>query len=392
MLGRNPVAAVLFLVSLAIPASLAARTIEVRSDRDLRYALSIATPGTEIRIGTGRYRLNVYADKLQGTAEAPIVIYGANPASPPQFEGVRWQLVRPRHLTLRDITITNAGGESLNIDDGGSADEPATDVTLERIVIRDNTPQGNRDGIKLSGLDKFRIVDCQIAGWGTGGSGIDMVGCHNGVIERCRVKGNFAADANVGANGIQMKGGSSDIVVRRCSIENAGARGLNIGGSTGRAFFRPADANFEAKDITVEDCLIQGGLAAVAFVGVDGALVRHNTILFPRQQVIRILQETTEPNFVPSRNGQFERNLILFRDEELRELCNIGSNTAPQTFRFAENYWHNPSNPERTERFVRLPVAEVKPVFGPDPQGTLKDGVFSLAEGSPAEGYGVRPE
>ena len=41
--------------------------------------------------------------------------------------------------------------------------------------------------------------------------------------------------------------------------------GVNIGGSTGRAYFRPRPEGFEAKDITVEDCTFVG--SGAAFVG-----------------------------------------------------------------------------------------------------------------------------
>ena len=87
----------------------------------------------------------------------------------------------------------------------------------------------------------------------------------------------------------------------------------NIGGSTELQFFRPplkpGEAHWEAKHIRVEGNTFIGGGAAVAFVGVDGAVVRYNTIYHPDRWVIRILQETTEPGFVACRNGRFERNL-----------------------------------------------------------------------------------
>ena len=48
------------------------------------------------------------------------------------------------------------------------------------------------------------------------------------------------------------------------AYEDAGGRAVNIGGSTGLAYFRPAGANFEAREITVEDCEFLGGMCAVA--------------------------------------------------------------------------------------------------------------------------------
>jgi hypothetical protein len=182
-----------------------------------------------------------------------------------------------------------------------------------------------------------------------------MVGCSKGVVKRCE----FRDAGGDSANGVQTKGGSSDIVIQHCRFENAGGRAVNVGGSTGLAYFRPRDAKYEAKSITVEDCEFVGGMAAVAFVGVDGALVRHNTIYRPRRWPFRILQENTDPRFVASRNGQLVNNVIAFRSDEIRDVINIGGNTAPETFKFTGNVWYCLDRPSDTRRLVRLPVAEI---------------------------------
>jgi hypothetical protein len=137
-----------------------------------------------------------------------------------------------------------------------------------------------------------------------------MVGCHRGLIEGCRFLGREGFSQ---ATGPQTKGGSSEIVIRRCLFVDAGQRAVNLGGSTGMAYFRPPGARYEARDITVEGCVFVGSQAPIAFVGVDGATVRYNTIYRPSRWVMRILQETTEPGFPPCRNGRFEHNLIVFR-------------------------------------------------------------------------------
>ncbi len=103
----------------------------------------------------------------------------------------------------------------------------------------------------------------------------------------------------------------------------------------------------------MEDCVFVGGSAAVSFVNIGGAIFRHNTIVRPRNWVLRILQETREPGFVPSRNGVFERNLIVFRSD-LRDMVNVGPATAAETFRFMENWWCCEDRPERSQ--PRLPA------------------------------------
>jgi hypothetical protein len=96
--------------------------------------------------------------------------------------------------------------------------------------------------------------------------------------------------------GIQVKGGSSNIRIVRCRLEHAGSRAIQLGGSTGLQFFRPplkaGQEHAEARNLTVEGCTIIGSTGAIAFVGVDGAIVRFNKIYRPKRWAIRILQET----------------------------------------------------------------------------------------------------
>ena len=145
---------------------------------------------------------------------------------------------------------------------------------------------------------------------------------------------------------------------------------MNIGGSTGLQFFRPSlkadEEGYEAKDIRVEGNFFIGSEAPVAFVGVDGAVVRFNTIYRPKRWALRILQETRAPGFVPSRNGEFSDNIVVFRSDEWAEGgVSIGPHTAPQTFTFARNFWYCLDAPQRSR--PTLPTEEVGGVYGEDP-------------------------
>jgi hypothetical protein len=232
---------------------------------------------------------------------------------------------------------------------------------LRNPVIRDVGPTGNRDGIKLSGVDDFRVEGCTIERWGSGGSGIDMVGCHRGEIVGC----TFRHGDTVGDHGVQAKGGSRDVLIRRCRFENAGQRAVNLGGSTGLAFFRPKPEGYEAKDIMVEDCTSIGSMSPVAFVGADRAIVRHNTICRPRRWAFRILRETREPGFVPCRNGQFTDNLIAFRSDEMVVPINIGDATGREGFTVYRNAWYCLDAPNRSH--PKLPISETDGLYGIDP-------------------------
>lgn len=289
---------------------------------------------------------------------------------------------------MHNLVLAKGRENGLNIDDGGSVKTPAHHIVLRGLVVRDIGSDRNHHGIKLSGLDDFRIEKCVVERWGTKGSGIDMVGCHRGVISHS----TFREGDKVGANGVQMKGGSSHVTVRYCRFENAGGRAVNLGGNTGLPYFRPSPQGYEAKDIVVEDCMFVGSMAPLAFVGVDGATVRHNTFYRPARWLMRILQENQDPKFVPCRNGKFTNNIIAFQIDELGSAVNIGPKTAPETFQFANNFWYCIGTPERTRRAVQLPTAESEGTFGQDPGfRNAAGGDLQLIADSPAHKFGPRP-
>lgn len=354
-------------MALFARARAAATTAEVAvaSREALLQALQQATPGTTIRIAPGTYRGGIRSTGLRGTREQPIVITAADEAQPPVFES-GWHLSSPQHVELRHLIIQGTTNNGLNIDDGGQRDGSAHHLVLRGLVVQHVGPQGNRDGIKLSGLDDFLVTGCRVRRWGTSGSAIDMVGCHRGVIREC----HFAEATGEAAQGVQAKGGSSQIRIQHCRFENPGGRGVNLGGSTGQAFFRPRQADYEARDLTVEDCEFLGGLAAIAFVGVDGAVVRHNTIYRPRYWPIRILQENSDSRMIACRRGRFLHNVVVFRADEIRSVVNIGPGTAPDTFEFGGNWWYCSDRPDETRRLVQLPVPERGGRYGQDPRLT----------------------
>jgi hypothetical protein len=287
------------------------------------------------------------------------------------------------------IVIEGAPANGLNIDDAGTIDSPSTHVVLRELTVRRCGGRANHDGIKLSGVNDFRLERCTVERWGRGGSAIDMVGCRSGLVEGCAFRDSAEDPAS---NAVQTKGGSRDITVRRCRFEHAGQRAVNIGGSTGLAYFRPpfegGTEGFEAKDITIEGCTFVGSLAPIAFVGVDGAVVRFNTFHCPSKWFMRILQETREPGFVPCRRGRFTDNLIAYRASEVVTPVNIGPDTAPDTFTFARNYWYCIDDPGRAP--PRLPSPEQDAAGGADPLFRDADAEdLRLRETSPARKHGA---
>jgi len=358
--------------------------VNVADDTSLREALRGARPGRRIRIAAGRYAPQVFVANLHGTAADPIVIEGADEEHPPLFAGGNeaWHLSNCSFVTLRNIAARRQSHNGINVDDGGSFQSPSHHVVLEKLHVAETGPRGNFDAIKLSGVDDFVVRNCTMEGWG--GQAPDMVGCHRGLIVGCKFFGKQGFSQHTGP---QTKGGSSQIVIRRCLFVNAAARGVQLGGSTGPDFFRPEGVRYEAKEITVEGCAFVGCEAPIAYVGVDGASVRYNTIYRPAKWVVRILQETTREGFAPCRNGRFEHNLIVFRRADVRTFVNVGPNTRPDTFTFANNWWFCEDRPSASR--PKLPVAETGGVYGLDPRLTAPARHAFKPQNPQAAGFGA---
>lgn len=376
-----------FAITLACSATIYAGDIRVSEVAQLREAIRDAKAGTTIVIASGIYPGGIMAKDLRGQPGRPIILRGDDPKNPPLFEGdsAGFHLSAASYLELRDLAFTGVKGNGINIDDGGNPQTPSHHITLSGLSLRDIGPDGNLDGLKLSGVDDFRVERCTIERWGSRGSGIDMVGCHRGEV----VDSVFRHVDGKGDNGVQAKGGSREIAIRRCRFEEAGERAINAGGSTGADYFRPKNATSEASVITVEDCTFRGSMAAVAFVGIDGATIRRNTVYRPRRWAFRILQENTRDGLSPSQKGQIERNLIIFRSDEMVAPFNVGPGTLPDTFRLKANHWYCQDAPGRSR--PKLTIRETDGVYGTVP--ILRDpdhGEFLPGPDAPKEQAGAR--
>jgi parallel beta helix pectate lyase-like protein len=344
-----------------------AEDVKVNGAAELRAALAAAKPGTRLLLAGGNYGAGFHFSNVRGEEKQPIIIMAADAQKPPVFRdgSAGMHFSNPAYVELHNLVFTKLAHNGINIDDvGGKTNGSARGVLLRGLRISDVGSEGNHDGIKLSGIWDFRVTGCTIERWGTrGGSAIDMVGCHRGTIEGNAFRHNPEPQ---NCSGVQGKGGTSDIVIRRNRFEHAGGRAVNIGGSTGLQFFRPAlvegGEHAEARNLRVEGNTFIGS-TPVAFVGVDGAVVRFNTIERPNRWALRILQETKAPGFVACRNGEFSDNTIVFDSTRWSEGgVNIGAGTAPDTFKFARNWWYCADDPKRSR--PRLPTAEVEGKYG----------------------------
>jgi len=347
-------------LAMLLPAATKGAMVNVTNSAEFRDALATAGPGTTILIAPGVYTGGVMIREKNGAPDDPIVIAAQNISEPPIFEkGISAiHLVDCNHVTLRGLHVRDFSVNGINIDDGGSFETPSTHIVVEDMIFERIGPTGNVDALKMSGVDDFEIRNSTFRGWG--GSAIDMVGCHRGVVESCTFAGLGGHDQH---SGIQMKGGTTDIRVLRSTFLNAAQRAINLGGSTGLRYFRPRPDGFEAARIEVAGNRFIGGETAIAFVTARDAHVHHNTIHRPGRWVFRILQETESPDFAPCSTGVFEHNLVVF-DSKLSTTVNIGGGTAPETFTFRKNAWFGEGVPSAP----KLPVDEADGLVGVDPK------------------------
>lgn len=345
-----------------------------------------ALPGDTIQLSPGIHAGGMYVSSLQGNADAWITIRGDG-STPVTIKGGTnaIQFTDPAYLILENLRIREQTGNGLNIDDGGSYDSPAHHVVIRNCVFEDMAATGNNDLLKLSGLDSFLITDCTFQRGAGGGSGVDMVGCHVGTMEMLTFE-------DMGSNSIQAKGGSRYLTIRGSLFKDGGLRSLNLGGSTGAAFFRPIGANYEAADIDVFANVFVGSQAPIAWVGSQGVRVWNNTIYRPEKWVIRILQESTDTSFYQAVGyGEFVNNLVIV-DNNLSTTSNVGPNTNAASFQFAHNLWYHLDQPGWLGPF--LPVPEVNGLIQMDPLlADPENGNMHLTDTSPAISAGmIQPE
>ncbi|MBK7523452.1 MAG: right-handed parallel beta-helix repeat-containing protein [Saprospiraceae bacterium] len=345
-------------------------------------AVNDVQPGDTILIFPNTYTGGYFISNLHGIENKHIYFMGTN-VETVVFKGnaQSFHFSDVSYIHIENISITGQTGNGMNIDDGGTYSTPTHHMMVKNCRFYDMGAQGNNDMLKMSGVNDFLISGCSFLNGATGGSGIDMVGCHEGIIT-----GNFFE--NMGSNSIQAKGGTQFITISSNFFKNGGQRSLNLGGSTGLEFFRPIDAPFEAADLDVFANVFTGSWAPIAYVGSIRVKVVNNTIINPQNWVIRILQETVDPSrFPPCGNNTFVNNIVYYSGSLSRHV-NIGPNTAAQTFTFSNNLWYNHENPSVST--PQLPVTETNGLIGFNPlfnDESISD--YSLREGSPAIDAGV---
>lgn len=360
------------------------------------------SPGTAIYVHAGTYPGGTYLTALRGTAAQPIWIVGAPGEARPVLQGggQGLYLTRPRYVILQNLEIRDTADNGINVDDG---EEFANADAARYVLFRDldvhdtgKRPSGVANCLKMAGLNDFFVLSSSFArcgnGPGSGAVGVDGVGVHNGRL-------SFNKFLSNGFGGIQFKGGSRDIEIRSNLFHNTGWRGVNMGGSTGEAFFRPpltaSSLSYEAARIQVVANIFNGSETAAAFAGCVDCVFSHNTVINPSKWALRILQETLTVGrytFAPAGNGIVAGNIFYFRRAELNagEDINVGANTDPGSFSLVRNLWYAHDDPAQSN--PRLPLlrgVRTADVVRTDPNFVdARTGDFHLKAGSVARAAG----
>ena len=339
----------------------------------------------------GSYPGGTYLADLTGTSQAPIWLGGAPGETPPVLEGGAegLRLSGAAYVVVHDLEVRNSSANGINADDAGTAAGPSHHMVFENLNIHDVGGGGNNDCLKLSGLDTFWVLGTRFSACSAGGSAIDHVGCHDGVVA-----GNTFT--NVG-NAVQAKGGSADISIRANTVNTTSSRAFNLGGSTGYPYFRPPlsanGANAEALRIHLDANVILNAAEAIAFAGCVDCRAANNTIVFPTTRVFRILQETTSDGtytFTASSLGLVANNIVLFNAGQVTgagRALNVGANTDAASYTFANNLWFAADSPATIYNLAE--VTEMNRITGQDPAlANVATGDATLSAGSPAVGAG----
>lgn len=359
-----------------------ARTLKVGASQEFTsfiQAANQATPGDTILFFDSPITQSSYISNLRGTVDLPIVITsGTGDYILFSGGGSAFQLSNPAHLHISRLAFEGQTQNGVNIDDGGDFTNPALNITFDDCKWLGMNASGNNDCLKMSGVVNFTITNCSFENGAAGGSIIDMVGCHNGIIENNIFR-------NGGSNSIQAKGGTKSIQISRNLFINGGLRTLNIGGSTGMEFFRPLDAPAESEEIIVFSNIFFGSQAPIAYVGTRNSIVINNTIINPEKWVIRILRENNNAQMQFDAGNEFSNNIVYISNAASSPSINIGPNTLSEAYIFRNNLWFNHENTNWMS--PNVPVAELSSIRGVDPLFTnIADSVVIPEQNSVIKG------
>jgi serralysin len=247
----------------------------------IHAAVLKATPGTAVIVRAGTYEENV---KLPSFG-------GGTPGAP-------CQLVFTRDATLRAKNLEDSAVKGLSVHDwkifgigpGPHITDAAngiqfglsgTDYTKPGAISQRITVQGmvirqcGNDAIKISQAEHVDVLDNDVGD--TGEQGIDFVAVNSGRILRNSVHDIQNVEES---QGINAKGGSTDVLIENNLVFDISKIGIAAGGYSGnKAAFRPEFSTYEGRNIVVRGNDIRlVGSCPVQVVGAIDTMIEGNNL------------------------------------------------------------------------------------------------------------------
>ena len=377
--------------------------------KTIAKGMGFAAPGIAIRIMPGEYSEHLACNNLYGTENNPIWIGGVPGMERPKMimsDSEFMSISGGGYVILHDLEVSQtppykAGRHGFNIYSGSgqiytvpgdrstiNLDSFYNPETTHHFIFRNLYVHHIGDSpIKTAGVCYYWLFDCEVAyaQQGLRGSGsIDNVGSHNAVVAYNYLHNSIG-------HGIVFKGGSSNVDIYNNLHVDYGVRGVQMGQSTGKVFFRPPlhllpeDERYEAKHIrTYSNIFIGGGYeingrfegsSPFAFASSIHCYAVNNTVINPTGHLFRILnnEQVDDPGYpnAPrlSNNGAAcygtVANNIFYYGKLLRDAINVGVNTKPETFIVKNNLFYNMDDPGSKPNFGS--VKEENSIFFTDP-------------------------
>jgi hypothetical protein len=350
-------------------------------------AANSALPGDKIILEPGEYVGSIKIKDVKGTKKNPIMIIGAENHQSIIKDAGTFHLSNSSYIIINQIKIENKFANGINIDDAGTIIYPSKDIILDNLIISNVYKNNNGiypNCIKMAGVDDFIIKNSDLSDCSS--TGIDLVGCHNGIIIN-----NYIYDVGHGA---QIKGGSSNVTVHGNLFENINSRGVNMGGGTGSQFFRPAltgTNDYEALHLRTTSNIFLNPLDGISYTGCFECLVANNLFYKPTTRIIRILRGSQFSGIILAGNSEYVNNIIVF-DNSIVTRTNVDMDSTKvdeETFRFANNLWYPTGSFDYDSYKGYVPTIEINPIKDLDPLFVdVSNKNFHLQSQSPAIGSG----
>ena len=357
--------------------------------RTFDKAISVAEPGTSILINPGTYDTLFIAKNLHGTEENPIWIGGIPGEPMPVLSSTSGAVLieRGSYIIIHDMEVTGAEIHGIHVNDGGDlADFEAAHHFVFRNIYNHNVGDSC---FKFAGVNYSWLFDCDVSYShmdGRASAAIDSVGCHYNTVAY-----NYIHD--VTAIGVGFKGGSYEGDIYGNLFVNTGASAINMGQSTGDAFFRPPLEKdytmYEARDIRTYSNIFVKCENSFAFISSTNCYAVNNTVILPVDHVFRILNnDDSDSKKLANKAAPHDStiaNNIFYYDTTVRDPLNVGGGTEPKTFKFQNNILYFVNNPsEMPWNYANNFTAENTITLDP-----LLDDNYVLTADSPAIAAGI---